>query len=223
MEPVTVLLDDRRAALAQRAETATQAGAALSLVSAALAGLPAPDPEGAALAAVELLAAALLVAAIVRELLRRPGAAEEAGIGWVSVFAAAALFAEAYHGVYTGGRLSRPTLAMAAVTLAVGLANPWIARRRAEMSFVRVDDRGMEYRASRLRGFRLAWAELASVECDASRITLRTTAGATRRVRLGRYRNGGEAAALLLERAALRGIPGAPPAEDPGRVDRAAG
>lgn len=211
----TVLLEDRRAELAQRVETVTQAGAAFSLVAAALAGLPARGPAGTALAVAELLAAALLVGAIVREVLPRRRETEEAhGIGWVSVFAAAALFAEVYHGAQTDGRFSRPTFVMALVALAVGLANPWIARRRAAMRLVRADDRGVEYRSSRLRGFRLRWDEIAAVERDGPGIVLRTTAGASRRIPLGRFRNGEEAAALLLERAARRGIPGPPAVEE---------
>jgi hypothetical protein len=216
MEAVTILLEDRRAELAQRVEAVTQAGAAVSLVTAGLAGLSAPDVEGTVLAALELLAAALLVGAVAREL--RPGrrSAEEGTaraprIGWVSLFAAAALFAETYHRVYAGGKFPRPTFLMGLVALLLALLHPWIARRRAGMRFFRADGAGIELRTSRLRGFRLAWDEVAAVARDGDALLVRTRTGAVRRVGLRRYRNGEALAAALLEAASARAIPGAAP------------
>ncbi|HEV2736467.1 MAG TPA: hypothetical protein VGV85_16595 [Longimicrobiaceae bacterium] len=216
MKAVTIPLEDRRAERAQRMEAVTQALAAVSLVSAALGALPAPDTEGTLLAGFELLAAALLVGAVVRELRATRGGAEEGParvprIGWVNLFAAAALFAETYHRVYTGGKFSRPTFLLGVIALALALLHPWIARRRAGMRFFRADDAGIELRTSPLRGFRLGWDEIAGVERDGDTLLVRTRAGAVRRVALRRYRNGEALAATLLEAAAARAIPGAGP------------
>jgi hypothetical protein len=216
VEAVTIPLEDRRAELAQRMEAVTQALAAVSLVSAGLGALPAPDTEGTLLAGFELLAAALLVCAVVRELRPARGSAEEGParaprIGWVNLFAAAALFAETYHRVYAGGKFSRPTFLLGVVALLLALLNPWIARRRAGMRFFRADDAGIEMRTSRLRGFRLAWDEIAAVERDGDTLLVRTRTGSARRIGLRRYRNGEAVAAALLEAAAAHAIPGAGP------------
>jgi hypothetical protein len=215
VEAVNIPLEDRRAELAQRMEVVTQALAAVSLVSAGLAGLPAPDTEGALLAGAELLAAALLVGAVVWELRATRGGAEKGPtpvprIGWVNLFAAAALFAETYHRVYAGGKFSRPTFLLGVVALLLALLHPWIARRRAGMRFFRADDAGIELRTSRLRGFRLAWDEIAGVEREGDTLVVRTRSGPVRRIGLRRYRNGEALAAALLE-AAARAIPGAGP------------
>jgi hypothetical protein len=216
MEAVIIVLEDRRAELAQRMETVLQAGAAASLASAGLAGLPAPDPEGTLLAVAELVAAALLLGAIARELRStfRHGHGEREtaaspGIGWVNLFAAAALFAEAYHRVYAGGSFPRPTFLMGVVALLLALGNPWIARRRAAMRRLRMDEAGIELRTSRLRGFRLAWDDLAAVEREGDVLVLRTRSGGDRRIGLRRFRNGEAVADALLRAAAAHAIPGA--------------
>jgi hypothetical protein len=216
VEAVTIPLEDRRAELAQRMEAVTQALAAVSLVSAGLGALPAPDTEGTLLAGFKLLAAAVLVGAIVWELRASRGGAEKGParaprIGWVNLFAAAALFAETYHRVYADGKFPRPTFLMGVIALLLALLHPWIARRRAGMRFFRADDAGIELRTSRLRGFRLAWDEVAGVERDGDTLLVRTRAGAVRRIGLRRYRNGEALAAALLEAAAVRAIPGAGP------------
>lgn len=213
MEGVTILLDDRRLEAVERVDLVSHVGAAVSLLSAGLAALPAPDAGGTALAGAELAVAAMLLAAVAREL--RPSRRHDAegvsgaGVGWINLFAAAALFAETAQRYHDRGTLSWATFLLGGVTLGLGLLNPRIVRRRAERRFFRADDAGVELRSSRLRGFRLAWSEVAAVERDGDALLLRTRTGAERRIGLRRYRNGEAVAAALLRAAAARGVPGA--------------
>lgn len=65
----------------------------------------------------------------------------------------------------------------------------------------------IEFRSSRLRDFRVLWAELASVETGSAAATLTLHGGRRQRINLRRYHNGAEVARLLRESAAARGIP----------------
>lgn len=211
--PVTILLEDRRAEMLERIDLVGNVGAAVSLLAAAAEGLPAPDDAGTALAVAELIFGGLLLVSVVRELRasrRRPAGAAlptEGSIGWVNVFAAMMLFAETYQRVYLGGKFSWATFLMGVVTLGLGIFHPLIERRKRERRFVRAEESGVVYRSSRLRGFRLPWGELASVEADPSTAVLVTRAGRRYRINLRRYRNGAEVVRLLRECAAERGIP----------------
>lgn len=209
MEERTILLEDRRAEVAALVEWVTQGAAAVTLLHSGMNGFAAPGAGGLVLAGVEVATAVALLAAIFREvrLHRHPREeAEEPGISWTGLLAAAVLFVECAHSVLTGGTLSLAKLAMGGVTLVQALLQPRIAARRQSRRFLRVSAAGIELGTSRVRRFSVPWSEVAAVRIDGGHVVVETRTGEERRIRLSRYHNGGEIAELLRESAAPRGL-----------------
>jgi hypothetical protein len=206
MDPIVVLIRDRREKVAALLELATHAAAAAALVTTGLGGLPAWLP------AAQLAAGAALAAAVAHEVreVKRGGAEHGRGalVGWASVFAAAGLFLEVWQRVEAGGKFSWATLLTGVATLGLGLLQPRLARRRRERRVVRMDGDGVTVRTSKFRGFSLAWAAVRSVEVEPDRIRFALHGGGERRMGLRTVENRGEVVGAVLHGAAAAGVPG---------------
>src|SRR5215203_1328121 len=190
---------------------------AIALLGAGVQGLR----EGAhgfafALAVGELAVRFLLLRMAVKELasVRRSHsvhAEHHQGVDWFDVFAAGVLTAEALEHWHTHHHLPRPTLLMAAVTLALGLFHRQIstffaARRR----LLRIDGSGIRVRGRFGRSFFAPWPDIEGIEVDHDKARIVARGGRERRIDLTDLRNAPEVRQALLaarERLAPVGLP----------------
>jgi hypothetical protein len=200
MEPLIIPLRDRRLKLAERMDLLGHGVAAFGLVTAAMRTLPGDTTAQTALAAVELIGAAALAGALVREL-RTRHQERAAGISWLSLAAAGVLFVEWYAGWSAGGKLVSPALVSGIVTFALAFMHPIIQRRRDEKWSLRMDDDGISLRAGRFRRAAARWAELRSVDATRDAVRLVTADGREQRLSLRMADNRDEIAAAVRDAA----------------------
>ncbi|MEA2562723.1 MAG: hypothetical protein QOH06_4227 [Acidobacteriota bacterium] len=156
---------------------------------------------GLALAVGELVVSALLLRSAAKELaaVRRPEAAQHHhGVDWFDIFAAGVLVAEALEHWHHTGHLPRPTLVLAALTLAMGLFHRqftgWIGPRR----LLRIDEDGIRLRSRFRRQFFAPWPEVEHIDLDEGKARIVARGGAERRIDLADLRNASEVRQALL-------------------------
>lgn len=217
MDPVTIPLNDRRQTVGTLVDLVTHVGAAVSLIAAGYAALTGTGGADRLLGYVEIVAAALLLVAVVREVreLRHGGGHDEAGVSWINIFAAGVMFCEVWQKYDAVGKVWSPTFLTACVTLVLGIVHPRLARRRARRRQLVLDDAGVEMRTGRFRREVAArWDELESIAFEPARIRFRRRSGAEHSVGLHFFANAADVSAALARHAAAAGvrIDGAPPA-----------
>ena len=210
----TIQLQDRRW---RRVEWINRIPLALSAIVLADAAWPRLEASAAwdrAFAAAEIAIAGLLVVTLIVSWRRRHRTAA-ATIGWIDLVAGVMVLAEWADRLAHGHHWFSPILVTAVVTLAVGLANRPLSRRRERHRFLRLDDEGLRIRINRFRGFHLPWPDVASIERAGDLVRVHGRDGRLRRISLSRFDNGEEVAHALAEAATARGLAG--PADDSGR------
>lgn len=205
MEPLIIPIRDRRVKFAQRMDLFGHGVAAIALLSAAMDTLPGSTAAQTALGAVELVGAAALAGAIVREV-RGPDADRPAGISWLNLAAAAVLFVEWYARWSAGGKLVSPPLVSGIVALALAFLHPRVQRRIREKWSLRIDDDGILIRTGRFRRAAARWSELRAVDATRDAVRLVTADGREQRIRIRLAENGDEIAAAVAEAARRRAI-----------------
>lgn len=205
MEPLIIPIRDRRLKFAERMDLFGHGVAAFGLLTVAMDTLPGESAAQMALGGVELVGAAALAGAIVREV-RRRGEGAPARIGWLSLAAAAVLFVEWYARWSAGGKLVSPPLVSGIATLALALLHPRIQRRKREKWSLRIDDDGISLRAGRFRRAEARWSELHAVEATPAAVRLVMADGREQRVSLRLATNRDQIAAAVTD-AARRMIP----------------
>jgi hypothetical protein len=200
MEPLIIPLRDRRLKLAERMDLLGHGVAAFGLLTAAMDTVPGGTPAQTALAAVELIGAAALAGALIRELRTRHDE-RPAGISWLNLAAAAVLFVEWYARWSAGGKLISPPLLSGVVTFGLAFLHPLIQRRRNEKWSLRIDDDGISLRAGRFRRAAARWSELRSVDATRDAVCLVTADGREQRLGLRTVENRDEIAAAVREAA----------------------
>jgi hypothetical protein len=200
MEPLIIPLRDRRVKLAERMDLFGHGAAAFGLVTAAMDTLPGGTPAQTALAAVELLGAAALAGALVREL-RTRHEERPARISWLNLAAAGVLFVEWYARWSAGGKLVSPALVSGIVAFGLAFLHPLIQRRRTEKWSLRIDDDGISLRAGRFRRAAARWSELRSADATRDAVHLGTADGREQRLSLRMAENRDEIAAAVRDAA----------------------
>jgi selenocysteine lyase/cysteine desulfurase len=202
MDPLIIPIRDRRAKLAERMDLLGHGSAVVGLLAAAMGGLPGDTPAQTALGAIELVAAAALVGAIVREVRGREAEDQEpARISWLKLAAAAVLFVEWYASWSAGGKLFSPSLLSGAVTFGLAFLHPLIQRRRHEKWSLRIDDDGIVLRSGRFRRAEARWSELRAVDATRDAVRLVTADGREQRISLRMATNRDDVAAAVREAA----------------------
>jgi hypothetical protein len=203
MEPLIIPVRDRRLKVAERMDLFGHGVAAFGLLTAARHTMPGGTPAQTALAGVELIGAAALAGAIVRELRTR---AEDrpAGISWLNLAAAGVLFVEWYARWSAGGKLVSPPLVSGIVALALAFLHPLAQRRRRDKWSLRIDDDGILLRAGRFRRAAAPWSELRGVDATRDTVRLVTADGREQRLSLRTIENRDEIAAAVTNAARLR-------------------
>lgn len=186
---VTVPLDSKRRRRALAVQKFQHAVPAVPLLMAGISGLQAGE-HGVpfALALFEIGTSALLLWTIAREIKAarhpHPAAHRTHSVDWFHVFAAGVLLAEALEHWHVTSHWRRPTLLMAAVTLALGLLHGQIERRTQTRRSLRIDDQGLYVGGRPFRAFRAAWSDIASIDVDARRARIVTRTGRARELDL---------------------------------------
>jgi hypothetical protein len=155
--------------------------AGLQALAAAARGLP------LVLALFEIGTSILLLGTVVRELraVRNRHVSHGAHhVDWFHVFAAGVLLAEAAEHWHETHHWKRPTLLMAAVTLALGLLHGWIDRYSERRRALRLDDDGIYVGGRPFGSFRAAWSEVEGVDVGERFATIRARGGRERRIDL---------------------------------------
>ncbi|HEV3049316.1 MAG TPA: hypothetical protein VGX50_03365 [Longimicrobium sp.] len=206
MEPLIIPIRDRRLKLAQRMDLFGHAVAAFGLLTAAMDTLPGSTAAQTVLGAVELVGAAALAGAIVREV-RGRDVEQPAGIGWLNLAAAGVLFVEWYASWSAGGKLVSPALVSGIVALGLAFLHPRVQRRIREKWSLRIDDDGILIRTGRFRQAAARWSEVRAVDATHNAIRLVTADGREQRISIRLAENGDEIAAAVAEAARRKAIP----------------
>jgi hypothetical protein len=206
MEPLIIPIRDRRLKFAQRMDLFGHGVAAFGLLTAAMDTLPGSTAALTVLGAVELVGAAALAGAIMREVRGRE-ADRPAGISWLNLAAAGVLFVEWYASWSAGGKLVSPPLVSGIVVLALAFLHPRVQRRIREKWSLRIDDNGIRIRTGRFRRAAARWSELRAVDVTRDAIRLVTADGREQRISIRLAENGEEIAAAVAKAARRRAIP----------------
>lgn len=200
MEPLIIPVRDRRLRLAERMDLLGHGTAAFGLLTVAMDTLPGGSTAQTALAVVELIGAAALAGALVRELRTRHQEGT-ARISWLNLAAAGVLFVEWYAAWSAGGKLVSPALVSGIVTFGLAFLHPLIQRRRKEKWSLRIDDDGVSLRAGRFRRVAACWSELRAVDATRDAVRLVTADGREQRLSLRMAHNRDEIAAAVRDAA----------------------
>lgn len=207
MAEQVVFLDDVRLERHELFDRLQLAVAAMALVMASVERLRQPAAKDLLLAVLQL-AVSLLVIGSVLAWVRTRHAPSAAKIGWLDLLAGAMLLVEWADRYRGDGKVVTPVLCQAVVFLLLGAFQRRIANRRAHSRWVRIDDTGIRVRRSAIRRAALAWDEIAAVDREPEAIRITRWDGSVWRLPLRRYRNGDDAARLVVEAAASRGLAG---------------
>jgi hypothetical protein len=213
MEETVIRLKDRRLVLLNVQEWVGQGAAALALLSTGMARLRHASGALSWLPVADVAVAAVLLAAIVREVKATRGArghphdaAHRGGPGWVSLLGGVACFLDWGAHLSTGGKALSPTLLTGIVNVWQGLMQPRLERRRHERRFVRLDGVGIDARLSRVRHFQAPWSGIASITRDGGRLLITARDGRACKVTARRYENFGEVADAVVGHASAHGV-----------------
>jgi hypothetical protein len=208
---VVIPLALRRVSRATRLQVLLQLPPALALLVSASTRLSSGGSvAGTALGAAQIAGAALLVMVSLRELAGRAGHRRLAA---VDLTAGLLLLLEWGSRLAEGGKLFSPALLSGVVGMVLGLVPLWAPDWRTRRRAVRLDGVGISYRSSPLRGFRVDWAELASVGRSGGRMELRSRDGRIRAVRLDALENAEPVWVAVSAAARRAGVPvSGPPA-----------
>jgi len=141
----------------------------------------------------EIVSAALVLWTFARTLRRTfralpPGDSEprhaHAHVDWLDVFLGAMLMTEALVHRNETGHLPRPSLLVAIVTLALGLAHGRFRGLGTRHRVFRMDDNGITVPGRFFTRWTATWAELLSIEFERSHARLRARDGRTRTIDL---------------------------------------
>lgn len=205
-----MFLRDKRARRLERVQLIQEGSGAVLLLQAGISGLG--QPFGRIVSTVQVAIAVALLVSIVREL--RGGEVEEPEhssgitIGWVNLFAGAALTLEGIQKIGAGSKLiHRPYFLQAAISLSFAFFASRIERFRAGRRVLRLNDGGVDFRLNPLRRFRAARADVEFLEMHRRTAILVTREG-RRRIDLGRLENAAEVETALRAWAEAAGVSG---------------
>jgi hypothetical protein len=200
----SIALDRVGQKVAERYSLLTHIVVALTLLQEAVPHLRA-NPGTEWFSWIELIAATALMVAAVRELKFRKAEGHET-IAWTEIFAGCVLMVEAAIKWREGPRhypLAIARAFAATFVIALGFSH---ARLKAAKA-LRIDDAGIRWRRSMLRGSSIDWSDLVSISIDDRTAAFNSRNGSGPSLRLWRLRNKREVANAILEAAASRGIP----------------
>jgi len=126
------------------------------------------------------------------------------GIDWVDIFAAGVLSVEAWSQWYTRHHIARPTILLAATTLAMGLLHGRLAGRIARRRALRLTDQGLAIGGRFFRRFSARWDEIDRIDIGDDEATITTMTGRSRRIDLADLRNATAVRSLLYAARARR-------------------
>jgi hypothetical protein len=203
MQPTIIPLDDRRLERASKAEAFQQAIAAVVLFSAGYDRFE--SSTGGAL----IFAAALIAAGGM--LLWTAFRAFRGKVPWhpglLNLAAGVALLTEwAVKLAADGGKIIKPSLVMAVLSLGLGLFHPFIERRRASHRFLRLDADGISYRRGGFRRFDVRWDALESISVLPKEILFQRRSGRPHRIPLRHLGNAAEVVEVVLSASRAAGI-----------------
>jgi hypothetical protein len=191
---VIVYLDDKRRDFAQIVTKIQHATAGIPLLLLGLEKLSHGDELAIAIA--EIVIAILVLGTFVLELRatvkhHKHGAshAYHPKVGWFDLAAGVLLIYEAFHTAHghKPGYL-RPQFFSGVFVIVIGLLHAKIAHAAGKRRYLKVDDDGVEYKVV-LRGWSIAWADLASITLSDDHVVFVTTAGRRHTVNLRRFHN----------------------------------
>jgi hypothetical protein len=208
---VIVHLDDHRwkvADLVSKLQHVT-AGVPLLLVAAAKLADEAERP----MALVEIAIVAGVLVTFARDVhAARKHHGAHSSIGWFDIAAGILLIYEAFHGVHHKPGYMRPQFLSGVVTLGLGVFHGRLKAIQRRRRYVKVDENGLEYRASRFRRLRLQWAELASVDVTGNKAVFVRSDGRRHAFRLNLLANHDEVRKGIAEHARAAGVATVAPA-----------
>ncbi len=156
---------------------------------------------GLALAVGELVVSVLLLRSAVKELaaVRRPESVQDHhGVDWFDVFAAGVLTAEALEHWHTHHHLPRPTLVMAAISLALGLFHHRLTAVVPRAQVLRIDKEGIRLRRRFRPRFYAPWSDVERIDLGEAQARIVALGGRERSIDLKDLRNASEVRAALL-------------------------
>ncbi len=191
MTDIVVPLRSRRrerALLVQQLQDLIPAGALLSQGIHGLRG-GATGAAGLTLATAEALVGALMLRSLffaVRAVRRGEDAGEAAphAIDWNDILAAAMLSLQAMHQWYTHQHVTRPAIALAIVTLILGLLHGRIGDRGRRRRALRINDEFMVIGGRPFRRFKRAWADIDRIDIEDREARVVARDGRVRRLKL---------------------------------------
>lgn len=210
---VEVVLEDRMVDVARRLQVIQDALSLVVLVPAAWARVRGGHALVLGLAVLEILAIALAMMSMVRQLLGR--SREGTGIEWLNAFLALVLLLEYASRRSGGGKAIDPALLAGLMALALAFS-PRLRRRRSRRRLLAIDDEGIRVRKSLLRRMRIRWADLSRIEEDDRTVWFVRRDGRRRQLSLLRYRNDGEIRDALAKGAAAMSVSYLPDRAAPG-------
>ena len=189
MQPTIIALQDRRRALLSRFEAIQQGAAGFVLIAAGYGRLE-TAAQGTAVFGGALIAAGLLLLWVaIRELVGK--------VPWhpglLNLAAGVALLTE--WGVTLaadGGKIIKPSLVMALISLGLGLGHRRLHHRRITARSLRLDAQGLSFHLNPIRNFAVRWDDLASISVQPAEILFQRRSGRRHRIPLGRLDNAGE-------------------------------
>ncbi|MEO7218833.1 MAG: hypothetical protein ABI026_11620 [Gemmatimonadaceae bacterium] len=206
-----VHLEDSRMHRRERAELATQAMAAFTLLNAAFASQKAG--ETGIFLIVNVVAGAALAIAVVRSIInmRRNRDAVSAPINIVGVFGGLATIAEGMDKLHKADfTFGHKHFALGTVTVLLGLVTTALAMMMGRVERHRVlaiSDEGIRMRLNKFRRFKVLWKDVAELRLTAAEARVIDAEGKVRVVPLARLVNSGEVAEALSHAFSARGVP----------------
>jgi hypothetical protein len=204
MADVVIELQSRRKDRAALVQKLQHVVAAVALLFAGLQTLMAGEAGvGRAIAAAEIVTAALIVGAFARKVraLRHDAHAQPQGhahgVDWVDLFVSAMLAVEVWEHWHATGHIRRPTVLLSATMLAFGLLHGRIMAAAQRRSALRITDAGVKVRFSKLRSFSASWPEIAGIDVSDTRARVVLKSGRTREINLSDLHNAAEVRAAF--------------------------
>jgi hypothetical protein len=132
--------------------------------------------------------------------------ASHSPVGWFDLAAGILLIFEAFHGHHVKPGYLRPPFFAGIVTLVLGLLHGRFHAFKKRRRYLKLDESGLEIRASRFRRISLAWADLASVDLAGSKAIFHGNDGRRHTFRLNLLNNRDEVRKGIAEHARAAGV-----------------